>query len=53
MSAIGRTPALRSAREITMNFAKAIVAAALVAASTSAYAADITGAGATFPYPIY
>jgi len=36
-----------------MNFAKAIVAAALVAASTSAYAADITGAGATFPYPIY
>jgi phosphate transport system substrate-binding protein len=53
MSAIGRTPALRSAREITMNFIKAIVAAGLVAASTSAYAADITGAGATFPFPIY
>jgi phosphate transport system substrate-binding protein len=32
---------------------KAIVAASLVAASTSAFAADITGAGATFPFPIY
>src|ERR1700712_2782478 len=39
--------------ESTMNFMKAIVAAGLVAASTSAFAADITGAGATFPYPIY
>src|SRR6201990_584732 len=36
-----------------MNFIKAIVAAALVASSTSAFAADITGAGATFPFPIY
>jgi phosphate transport system substrate-binding protein len=36
-----------------MSFAKAIVAAGLVAASTSAFAADITGAGATFPFPIY
>src|SRR5882724_7277870 len=36
-----------------MNFMKTIVAAGLVAASTSAFAADITGAGATFPYPIY
>jgi phosphate transport system substrate-binding protein len=36
-----------------MNFAKAIVAAGLIAASTSAFAADITGAGATFPFPIY
>src|SRR3978361_1968497 len=36
-----------------MNFAKAIVAAGLVAASTSAFAADITGAGATFPFPVY
>jgi phosphate transport system substrate-binding protein len=36
-----------------MNFARAIVAAGLVAASTSALAADITGAGATFPFPIY
>jgi phosphate transport system substrate-binding protein len=39
--------------ETTMNFMKAIVAAGLVAASTSAFAADITGAGATFPFPIY
>ena len=36
-----------------MNFVKIIVAAGLVAASTSAFAADITGAGATFPFPIY
>ncbi|KRP88400.1 phosphate ABC transporter substrate-binding protein [Bradyrhizobium pachyrhizi] len=36
-----------------MNFIKAIVAAGLIAASTSAFAADITGAGATFPFPIY
>ncbi len=36
-----------------MNFVKAILAAGLVAASTSAFAADITGAGATFPFPIY
>jgi phosphate transport system substrate-binding protein len=36
-----------------MSFVKAIVAAGLVAASTSAFAADITGAGATFPFPIY
>ncbi|KYG25324.1 phosphate ABC transporter substrate-binding protein [Bradyrhizobium sp. AT1] len=37
-----------------MNFLKTIVAAGLVAASTTvALAADITGAGATFPFPIY
>src|ERR1700752_3169273 len=36
-----------------MNFVKAIVAAGLVAASTSAFAADITRAGPTFPFPIY
>ncbi len=36
-----------------MKFMKTIVAAGLVAASTSAFAADITGAGATFPFPIY
>ena len=36
-----------------MNFLKTIVAAGLVAASTSAFAADITGAGATFPFPLY
>ena len=35
-----------------MNFLKTIVAAGLVAASTSAYAADITGAGSTFIYPV-
>jgi phosphate transport system substrate-binding protein len=35
-----------------VNFLKTIVAAGLVAASTSAYAADITGAGSTFIYPI-
>lgn len=37
-----------------MNFIKTVVAAGLVAASaTAAFAADITGAGATFPFPIY
>ncbi len=36
-----------------MNFIKTIVVAGLVAASTAAMAADITGAGATFPFPIY
>ena len=36
-----------------MKFVKAFVAAGLVAASASAFAADITGAGATFPFPIY
>jgi phosphate transport system substrate-binding protein len=35
-----------------MNLIKTIVAAGLVAASTSAYAADITGAGSTFIYPV-
>ena len=37
-----------------MNFLKATLAAGLVAATAlSAQAADITGAGATFPFPIY
>ena len=36
-----------------MNFMKTVVVAGLVAASTSAFAADITGAGATFPFPVY
>lgn len=37
-----------------MNFIKTIVVAGLVAATTTAaFAADITGAGATFPFPIY
>ena len=35
-----------------MNFVKTVVAAGLVAASTSAYAADITGAGSTFIFPV-
>jgi phosphate transport system substrate-binding protein len=35
-----------------MNFMKTIVAAGLVAASTSAFGADITGAGSTFIYPV-
>jgi phosphate transport system substrate-binding protein len=35
-----------------MNFMKTIAAAGLVAASTSAFAADITGAGSTFIYPV-
>jgi phosphate transport system substrate-binding protein len=35
-----------------MKFVKTIVAAGLVAASTSAFAADITGAGSTFVFPI-
>jgi phosphate transport system substrate-binding protein len=39
--------------ETSMNFVKTIVAVGLVAASTSAFAADITGAGATFPFPVY
>ena len=37
-----------------MNFLKTTLAAGLVAASAlSAQAADITGAGATFPFPVY
>jgi len=36
-----------------VNFIKTLVAAGLVAAATPAFAADITGAGATFPFPIY
>src|SRR6476469_6643212 len=36
-----------------MKFVKTLIAAGLVAASTSAFAADITGAGATFPFPVY
>src|SRR5215475_8646980 len=37
-----------------MNFAKtAMLGAALVVSSLPALAADISGAGATFPYPVY
>jgi phosphate transport system substrate-binding protein len=40
--------------ETSMNFLKTMVAAGLIAASTTAaFAADITGAGATFPFPLY
>jgi phosphate transport system substrate-binding protein len=53
VSAIGRNERFAHQMEISMKFVKAIVAAGLVAASTSAFAADITGAGATFPFPIY
>ena len=35
-----------------MNFIKTVVAAGMVVASTSAFAADITGAGSTFVYPL-
>ena len=45
--------ALRSPDGDSMKFLKTFVAAGLMAASTSAFAADISGAGATFPYPIY
>jgi phosphate transport system substrate-binding protein len=38
--------------ETNMNFVKSIVVAGLVAASTSAFAADITGAGSTFIFPV-
>jgi phosphate transport system substrate-binding protein len=36
-----------------MRYARNLAAAAFAAAATSVLAADITGAGATFPYPIY
>jgi phosphate transport system substrate-binding protein len=53
VSAIGRIRRFAHQMEPPMNFLKIIVAAGLVAASTQAFAADITGAGATFPFPIY
>lgn len=50
--------ALLNTRETTMNFSRAIIASGLVVASVSAFsvpakAADVTGAGATFPFPVY
>jgi phosphate transport system substrate-binding protein len=33
--------------------ARVLTAAAFIATSTTAFAADISGAGATFPYPVY
>jgi phosphate transport system substrate-binding protein len=41
------------AGEKRMQLAKYLTAAAFAAATFAAQAADITGAGATFPYPIY
>jgi phosphate transport system substrate-binding protein len=38
--------------ETSMNFVKSIVVAGLVAAATPAFAADITGAGSTFIFPV-
>jgi phosphate transport system substrate-binding protein len=38
--------------ELSMKFVKVIVAAALLAVSTPTFAADITGAGSTFVFPI-
>src|SRR5690348_2233763 len=38
--------------EISMKFVKAIVAAGLVAVATPSFAADITGAGSTFIFPV-
>ena len=35
------------------NFTRVVAFAVCAAAATFAYAADISGAGATFPYPIY
>jgi phosphate transport system substrate-binding protein len=52
VSAIGRLRRFAHLMETSMNFVKTIVAAGLVAASTSAYAADITGAGSTFIFPV-
>jgi phosphate transport system substrate-binding protein len=39
--------------ERAVNFIRTVAAAGLVAVSTSVFAADITGAGATFPFPVY
>ncbi|MDO9191247.1 MAG: substrate-binding domain-containing protein, partial [Sulfurimicrobium sp.] len=36
-----------------LQFGRTLIAAAVLSMSASASAADMTGAGATFPYPIY
>lgn len=36
-----------------LQFGRTLIAAAVLSMSASAFASDITGAGATFPYPIY
>src|SRR3954471_3887152 len=61
LSRNGNTPALRCARPSTtrlpgdpLPMLKTLLAGAAAAlVATHALAADITGAGATFPYPIY
>jgi phosphate transport system substrate-binding protein len=52
VSAIGRELRFAHQMEISMNFVRAIVAAGLVAVATPAFAADITGAGSTFIFPV-
>jgi phosphate transport system substrate-binding protein len=52
VSAIGRKRRFAHHTEISMNFFKTIVAAGLVAVATPAFAADITGAGSTFIFPV-
>ncbi len=52
MSAIGREWRFAHQMEISMNFVKAIVAAGVMAVATPAFAADITGAGSTFIFPV-
>jgi phosphate transport system substrate-binding protein len=61
VGAIGRDQRFAHAMEKPVNFIKTLVAAGLVATSlvgavtlaAPASAADITGAGATFPFPVY
>jgi phosphate transport system substrate-binding protein len=52
VSAIGRNERFAHQMEISMSFVKAIVAAGLVAVATPSFAADITGAGSTFIFPV-
>ena len=52
VSALGRIRRFAHRWRPAMNFMKAIVAAGLMAVSTSAFAADITGAGSTFIFPV-
>jgi phosphate transport system substrate-binding protein len=52
VSAIGREWRFAHQMEISMNFVKAIVAAGVMAVATPAFAADITGAGSTFIFPV-
>jgi phosphate transport system substrate-binding protein len=52
VSAIGREWRFAHQMETSMNFVKAIVAAGVIAVATPAFAADITGAGSTFIFPV-